>query len=206
MNSRFEIGDYGTSEDVNARYKIGEVPRFLQLLSARYGIAGSVEFGFAWQRDSKRRPVAGLTGDADLAAVLFDQRDRHRPRLAAHQKDYRRARRPDQRRQRTWHGDDVHRYTPARTRVLNCARKEHVMSLATKTTIQPNYQPAPPISINPERLSGQAVIGLSRVPVAALLDHLDVAAFCGIFPPCHRRKWKAPCGFRSEGMSPRFGT
>ncbi|MBI1762111.1 MAG: DUF433 domain-containing protein [Acidobacteria bacterium] len=56
------------------------------------------------------------------------------------------------------------------------------MSLATKTTIQPNYQPAPPISINPERLSGQAVIGLSRVPVAALLDHLDVATFLRDFP------------------------
>lgn len=58
------------------------------------------------------------------------------------------------------------------------------MSLATKprnitTTRRPK---TPAVSRNPERLSGQAVIGLSRVPVTALLDHIDVDAFLRDFP------------------------
>jgi uncharacterized protein (DUF433 family) len=39
----------------------------------------------------------------------------------------------------------------------------------------------PPITVNPRRLSGQAVIATSRVPLTALLDHINVAAFCDDF-------------------------
>ena len=40
---------------------------------------------------------------------------------------------------------------------------------------------APPITVNPQRLSGQSVIATSRVPLTALLDHVNVAAFCADF-------------------------
>lgn len=59
------------------------------------------------------------------------------------------------------------------------------MSLATPPIIaatEVGRQDAPPISVNVERMSGQAVIGLSRVPVTALLDHIDVTAFLRDFP------------------------
>lgn len=59
------------------------------------------------------------------------------------------------------------------------------MSLATQPIIaatELDRQDAPPISVNAERMSGQAVIGLSRVPVTALLDHIDMTAFLRDFP------------------------
>ena len=38
-----------------------------------------------------------------------------------------------------------------------------------------------PVTINPQRLSGQAVVAASRVPLTALLDHIDIQAFCEDF-------------------------
>ena len=51
---------------------------------------------------------------------------------------------------------------------------------------------APPITTNPERLSGTPVIGLSRVPVTALMDYLiagdDLDAFLDDFPSISREE------------------
>jgi uncharacterized protein (DUF433 family) len=42
--------------------------------------------------------------------------------------------------------------------------------------------PTPPVSVNPARMSGQAVIGTSRVPVGILLDYVDREALQRDFP------------------------
>jgi uncharacterized protein (DUF433 family) len=42
-------------------------------------------------------------------------------------------------------------------------------------------QAASPVTVNPERLGGQAVVAASRVPLTALLDHIDIRAFCDDF-------------------------
>ncbi|MFN0112019.1 MAG: DUF433 domain-containing protein [Blastocatellia bacterium] len=51
---------------------------------------------------------------------------------------------------------------------------------------------APAITVNPERLGGAAVIGLSRVPVTALLDYLacgdTLDDFLKDFPSVDREK------------------
>lgn len=51
---------------------------------------------------------------------------------------------------------------------------------------------APPITINPERMSGAPVIGLSRVPVATLLDYLatdhTLSDFLASFPGIERER------------------
>lgn len=51
------------------------------------------------------------------------------------------------------------------------------MSAATQTK-----PVTPPISVNPARLSGQSVIGTSRVPVGVLLDYIDREALRSDFP------------------------
>ncbi len=57
------------------------------------------------------------------------------------------------------------------------------MSMLTK--IKPaarHNRTTPPISINPARMSGQSVIGTSRVPVGVLLDYIDREALRRDFP------------------------
>ncbi len=50
-------------------------------------------------------------------------------------------------------------------------------TLTKKVTEQRSRADVPAISNNPERLSGQSVIGIHRVSIAALLDYVDVKAF-----------------------------
>ncbi len=51
---------------------------------------------------------------------------------------------------------------------------------------------APPITTNPERMGGTPVIGLSRVPVATLMDYLmagdDLKEFLDDFPAVSREE------------------
>ncbi|MGH9803174.1 MAG: DUF433 domain-containing protein [Blastocatellia bacterium] len=51
---------------------------------------------------------------------------------------------------------------------------------------------APPITINPERMGGTPVIGIHRLPVASLIDHLmsgyTVDEFLDSFPGTDRDK------------------
>ena len=59
------------------------------------------------------------------------------------------------------------------------------MSTATLLQTKPVlvHSPAsPPISVNPERMSGQSVIGTSRVPMGVLLDCIDREALQHDFP------------------------
>ncbi len=59
------------------------------------------------------------------------------------------------------------------------------MSTATLLQTKPVsvHSPAsPPISVNPERMSGQSVIGTSRVPMGVLLDYIDREALQRDFP------------------------
>lgn len=59
------------------------------------------------------------------------------------------------------------------------------MSIATlrQTKSRPlSSSELPPISVNPERLSGQSVIGTSRVPVGVLLDYVDRTTLQRDFP------------------------
>lgn len=51
----------------------------------------------------------------------------------------------------------------------------------TKTAARHNHT-MPPISVNPARMSGQSVIGTSRVPVGVLLDYVDREALRRDFP------------------------
>ncbi len=53
------------------------------------------------------------------------------------------------------------------------------MSTATLRQVQ---TASPPISVNPERMSGQSVIGTSRVPMGVLLDYVDREALQNDFP------------------------
>jgi uncharacterized protein (DUF433 family) len=58
------------------------------------------------------------------------------------------------------------------------------MSTATAEAIlekTQRRQNVPPITVNPRRMSGQSVIGIHRVSLAALLDHVDVQAFCAAY-------------------------
>ncbi len=59
--------------------------------------------------------------------------------------------------------------------------------MSTLTLTQPKAAPLqpttpPPISVNPARLSGQSVIGTSRVPMGVLLDYVDREALRRDFP------------------------
>lgn len=54
-------------------------------------------------------------------------------------------------------------------------------AIKNQLVIVPETRVTPPITVNPQRLSGQAVIATSRVPLTALLDHINVAAFCDDF-------------------------
>lgn len=51
---------------------------------------------------------------------------------------------------------------------------------------------APPITINPERMGGAPVIGIQRIPVVSLIDHLmggyTVEEFLDSFPGTDRDK------------------
>jgi len=59
-------------------------------------------------------------------------------------------------------------------------------------TIRQRQADAPPITINPERRAGAPVIGLSRVPVATLLDYVasgdTLDDFLRDFPAVERDK------------------
>ena len=50
-------------------------------------------------------------------------------------------------------------------------------TLTKKVTEQHRRVEVPAITNNPERMSGQSVIGIHRVSVAALLDYVDIKAF-----------------------------
>ena len=59
--------------------------------------------------------------------------------------------------------------------------------MSVATLLQPKpvlvHSPAsPPVSVNPERLSGQSVIGTSRVPMGVLLDYVDRESLQRDFP------------------------
>ena len=59
-----------------------------------------------------------------------------------------------------------------------------MMSTAIKTKaaqVKP-CPTAPPVTVNAERMSGQAVIAISRVPVTAILDHVNRETFQRDFP------------------------
>lgn len=57
------------------------------------------------------------------------------------------------------------------------------MSTLTKTKPDKRRNRTPPsISVNPARMSGQSVIGTSRVPVGVLLDYVDREALRRDFP------------------------
>ena len=52
-----------------------------------------------------------------------------------------------------------------------------IATLTQKVTKPSSRVDVPAITINLERMSGQSVIGIHRVSVAALLDYVDVKAF-----------------------------
>ena len=58
------------------------------------------------------------------------------------------------------------------------------MSTATKNqlSVVTAEHPLPAITVNAERVSGQAVIGISRIPVSAILDHVNRTTFQRDFP------------------------
>lgn len=56
------------------------------------------------------------------------------------------------------------------------------MSAATKNQLSADAATSPAITVNPERVSGQSVIGISRIPVAAILDHVNRTTFQRDFP------------------------
>jgi uncharacterized protein (DUF433 family) len=63
---------------------------------------------------------------------------------------------------------------------------------------------APPITKNPERMSGTPVIGLSRVPVSTMLDHFAAGhtldEFLEQFPTVDREKAIAALDIIKEAM------
>ena len=58
------------------------------------------------------------------------------------------------------------------------------MGTATFTQTDTGYtqEATPPVSVNPARMSGQSVIGTSRVPIGVLLDYIDREALRRDFP------------------------
>jgi uncharacterized protein (DUF433 family) len=57
------------------------------------------------------------------------------------------------------------------------------MSMLAKTKSATRHnRTTPPVSVNPARMSGQSVIGTSRVPVGVLLDYVDREALQRDFP------------------------
>jgi uncharacterized protein (DUF433 family) len=63
------------------------------------------------------------------------------------------------------------------------AKGDFGVSILTRTkAVTRRNRTAPPISVNPARLSGRSVIGTSRVPVGVLLDYVDREALRRDFP------------------------
>lgn len=67
----------------------------------------------------------------------------------------------------------------------------------TKSDIRRKHT-APPISVNPARMSGQSVIGTSRVPVGVLLDYVDREALQRDFPSLSAEALESAIRFLKE--------
>ena len=56
----------------------------------------------------------------------------------------------------------------------------------------------PAVTVNPKRMSGQSVIGIHRVSLAALLDHIDVQAFCEAYDTINDKEAQAAIDYLKE--------
>lgn len=76
---------------------------------------------------------------------------------------------------------------------------DFVMSTQTRTkpATRRNRTP-PPITVNPARISGQSVIGTSRVPVGVLLDYIDREALQRDFPSISAETLESAIRFLKE--------
>ena len=73
------------------------------------------------------------------------------------------------------------------------------MSTLTKTKpATRRNRTTPPISVNPARMSGQSVIGTSRVPVGVLLDYVDREALRRDFPSLSAETLESAIQFLKE--------
>ncbi len=76
---------------------------------------------------------------------------------------------------------------------------DFVMSAQPRTKLATRRnRTTPPISVNPARMSGQSVIGTSRVPVGVLLDYVDREALRRDFPSISAETLESAIRFMKE--------